>query len=190
MSYYQSVSGLGKLGYAEGLGASFPTRETSESLRAVQQNLQRMGLLQPGTGARGADGRWGLYTAAALSQANARLGRPRTPAPYVTARGGASVEIRDDLIAAIQAAANAATATVTTPTLDTPPVPGPDPTTSTTTTATTTPLPPVVEETSNMRLYVVGGTVAVVALGAAAYFLWPSKKTVAANRRRARRRRR
>lgn len=191
MSYYETVPGIGKRGFTEGMGAAFSgagdrSRVPSEGLRSIQQNLQRMGLLQPGTGARGADGLWGLYTAAALGQARTRLGR--TAPAFSTTNAGRTVNIPDDFIAAIQAAANAATVAATAPVTEASLPPGPDPSAVSPSTLTTSaPLPPVVEETSspNMRLYLIGGSIAVVALGAAAYMLWPRKTTP--NRRRRRR---
>jgi len=125
MSYHESVSGLGRLGYAEGMGATFSRNETSEGLRAIQQNLQRMGLLGPGSGATGADGRWGLHTAAALTQAMDRLRwRPTggRAVAYTMPPGTRTVSIPDGLIAAIQAAANATPSP--SPTLS---LPGPSP---------------------------------------------------------------
>jgi hypothetical protein len=196
MSYYESISGLGKLGYSEGMGATFSRDETSEGLRAIQQNLQRMGLLSPGSGATGADGRWGLHTATALVQAMNRLGwRPTEgrAVAYTMPAGTRTVSIPDDLIAAIQAAANA----ISSPLLTLPgpaasasaPAPAPAPAPEPAATLAPAPLPPVVEETPNTRLYIIGGAVVVAVVGAAAWLLWP-KKTVTANRRRRARRRR
>lgn len=197
MSYYETVQGMGKHGFTEGMGAAFSgaadrNRVPSEGLRSIQQNLQTMGLLQSGTGARGADGLWGPYTAAALGQARRRLAR--TAPAFLATNGGRLVTIPDDFIAAIQAAANAATEAAAAPATVASLPPGPDPSAVLPSTLHTWGLlPPLVEETSspNTRLYLIGGSIAVVALGAAAYMLRPSKTTpkTTPNRRRHIRRR-
>jgi hypothetical protein len=181
VSYYESVSGIGRRGYSEGMGAAFPVGTVNEPLRAVQQSLQRMQLLAPGAGPSGADGRWGSRTAAALTQAARQLGRHSGSPPFSVTNGGRTINIPDDFIAAIQAAGA--------PAATTPLPPPPDASTATPTTEAQ-PLPLSVEEThapSNMRLYLIGGTVAAVALGAAVYLLRSAPaapRRVTANRRR------
>lgn len=64
---YESVSGgvgtMGGFGYY-GLGATYNIDHVrgDEQVRELQQELQRIGLLAPGTGAEGADGKWGPRT--------------------------------------------------------------------------------------------------------------------------------
>ena len=192
MSYYESVDGLGKHGFAEGMGIAFTTSTTpNEELRSIQQDLQRMGILAPGAGARGADGLWGLHTITALGTARTRLGR--TAAPFTTMTRG-RVNIPDDFIAAIHAAVPPV------PTIAViaagPPLPVPDLSTTVPGTLTTTPVPPLVEETrapSHTRMYLMIGGGVLVLGGLAAFALWPKKAApaaVAANRRRMRRNKR
>jgi hypothetical protein len=203
MSYYESVDGLGRHGFSEGMGATFTTGTASEGMRAIQQGLQRMGLLAAGTGPTGADGLWGLRTAIALGTARTRLGR--TDAPFRTMTRG-RVDIPDDFIAAIQAAGTPAPTVMMiapgtpAPTVATiaagPPLPVPDPSTTLPVAITTTPVPPLVEETrppSRTRMYLMIGGGVLVLGGLAAFALWPKKATpaaVAANRRRSRRNKR
>jgi len=199
MSYYETIPGAGKHGFTEGMGAAFPgpgdkARTPNEELRAIQQNLQRMGLLEPGTGARGADGLIGLYTLSALTKAKERLGR--TAAPFKPTNASKVYTIPDDFVVAIQAAADAASSpgtallnTTNAPT-SVSPTAVPDPSTTLPDALVSPPLPPVVQETtpsSNTRLYLIGGSIAVVAVGAAAYMLWPRKKVTPNRFRRARR---
>jgi len=192
MSYYETVQGMGRLGFSEGMGAAFPVgRGTppNEGLRAIQQGLQRSGDLPPGTGPTGADGLWGFHTITALGLARTRLGR--TAAAFSMTNAGRTVNIPDDFIAAIQGAPPAAV-----PTLP----PGPDPSTTPPPPAPppghivlateAMPLPPVVEPPSHTRMYLmIGGGVAVVG-GVAAYFLLRAKKPTPNRRTRRGQRRR
>jgi len=194
MSYYGTV-GRGLPGFTEGMGASFPIGSPSvvpanEGLRVIQQNLQRMGVMPAGTGPTGADGRFGFHTAHALTQAGTRLGRTTPASRFTLARGGRSVDIPDDFIAAIQAAATAP---------DPAHPAGPDPSTTPPlpalpsglpATTEATPLPPVVEPPSRTRLYLMIGGAVVVLGGVATYALWPAKKSTPNRRRHVRRNRR
>lgn len=64
---YESVSGgvgtMGGFGYY-GLGATYNIDHVrgDEQVRELQEELQRVGLLAPGTGSEGADGKWGPRT--------------------------------------------------------------------------------------------------------------------------------
>lgn len=205
MSYYETIPGAGKHGFTEGMGAAFPSavggknRATDEGLRALQQNLLRMNLEPRLT----ANGLWDLWTISALTKANTKLGR--TTAPWKPTNASRNVTVPDDLIAAIQAAADAAAAPSgstldlmsgstppSSPPISSPATFAPDPSTTTPDALATPLLPPVVQETtpsSNTRLYLIGGSIAVVAVGAAAFMLWPRKK-VTPNRRRSVKRKR
>lgn len=64
---YESVAGgvgtMGGFGY-HGLGATFDINHVTgdPGVRELQEELQRIGLLAPGTGPTGADGKWGPRT--------------------------------------------------------------------------------------------------------------------------------
>lgn len=198
MSYYETIPGAGKHGFTEGMGAAFPgagdkSRVPNEGLRALQQNLLRMDLSVPKLTANGL---WDLWTASALTKARTKLGR--TASPFTPTNAGRNVTIPDDFIAAIEAAANPAPAPSSLYlSLPTPPISAsassalvPDPSTTLPDALVSPPLPPVVQETapsSNTRLYLIGGSIAVVAVGAAAYMLWPRKKVTPNRFRRTRR---
>lgn len=165
MSYYETVGGIGLRGFSEGMGAAFTVSTTpNEELRSIQQGLQHMGLLAPGTGSTGADGRWGTHTASALTQAKTRL--HRTAAAFSVTNAGRNITIPDDFIAAIHAAAAEEVRA---------PLPsdtGPDTSATLPSSLPSTVVPPAVEETtepSRMRLYVIGGSVLAIAAVAAAY---------------------
>jgi hypothetical protein len=183
MSYYETVGGIGLRGFSEGMGAAFTVSTTpNEELRAIQQDLQHLNLLAPGTGPTGADGRWGLHTASALTQAKTRL--HRTGVAFAVTNAGRNITIPDDFIAAIHAAA--------VPIAAAPPVApssGPDATTTSPSSLPSTVVPPAIEETtepSRMRLYVIGGSVVAITALAAAYMM----KMKPNRRRRVRRNRR
>lgn len=185
MSYYANIPGVRRPEFIEGgLGTLFSVTTTpSPGLRTIQEDLQRMGLLAAGTGASGADGRWGPITAAALEQARVRLGRP-APA-YTISNAGHVVTIADDFIAALHAASTPAAILATLPASPTASSATVDPTTSVTTTA----IPPPVEEgMSRTQMYLIGGSLAAVGTVAAFYFFWP--KSTRNPRRRVRRNRR
>jgi len=197
MSYFETLPGRGLHGFSEGMGTVFPTRQEDAGMRALQQNLQRMGALKPpGT----PTGRWDIYTAAALASAKKTLGLTFVGPGFKTASGGGNVDVNDALIAALQAPPPPAL-----PTLPTGPDPSAtpstvpaafDPTTLTIapslppSVATATPADTMLPASSNTKMYVAIGAAVVVVGGIAAYALWPKKKTTPNRRRRVRRNRR
>lgn len=173
MSYYGK-----KLAYTEGLGAAF-TLAVNEGMRSIQQDLQRLGLLDPGTGPTGADGRWGANTATAIGTAATRMGY--TGATATVTNGGRNITISDDFIAALHRAAISG--------MPSTPVREPDASATPATALPTTVITPDVEEPWITRRTLIGGAIAAGA-AAAAYMLWSSSNTTPNRRRRARRRRR
>jgi hypothetical protein len=185
MSYFETLPGMGRPSYSDGMGAVFPTREESPGMLALQQGLQRMNLLPAGA----ATGRWTIATAAALAKANKNLGRTAAPRTgFTTTNRGANVDVPDDLVAAILNTPSAPPAALP---------PGPDPAATPPpgmmlaepATTTTSLLPPAIQEPSRTKLYVAAGLAVVAIGGVAAYALWPKKKSTP-NRRRVRRNRR
>jgi hypothetical protein len=176
------VSYLGqKHGYIEGLGAAF-TLAVSEGLRSIQEDLQRLGLLDPGTGPTGADGRWGANTSVAIGTAAMRMGY--TGAPVAVTNGGRNITIADDFIAALHRVAISGFPTTT--------VRAPDVSTTPSAALPTTVITPDVEEPWITPRTLIGGAVAVGAV-AAIYMMWGSGSTtrnMRRFRRNARRRRR
>lgn len=108
----------------DGLGAILQTTTVDTGVRSLQQDLQRLGRLAAGTGSSGADGRWGPITANALTTEARAIGWSGAP---FTQRTSTTVEVPDELIARIHAAAAAPT------------TPGP---TASATTADLVPAPP------------------------------------------------
>jgi hypothetical protein len=109
MSYVSDIGGaaafVGGLGY-HGLSGSFPIREEASGMVTIQRELQRLGYLQSGGGAYGADGKFGPRTATALRGAAGHVGW--TSAPYTPTNAGeirsGEVTIPDDLIDRLRSA--------------------------------------------------------------------------------------
>lgn len=109
MSYLSGFGGAAALGAGigyYGLSGTFPIRQQDSSMRGIQEQLQRLGYLQPGTGVYGADGKFGPRTATALRGAAAYVGW--TGAAYTPANAGeltsGSVTVPDDLVDRLRAA--------------------------------------------------------------------------------------
>lgn len=163
-----------KHGYIEGLGAAF-TLAVSEGLRSIQEDLQRLGLLDPGTGPTGADGRWGANTSVAIGTAAMRMGY--TGAPVAVTNGGRNITIADDFIAALHRVAISGFPTTT--------VRAPDVSTTPSTALPTTVITPDVEESPGWLPWVVGGSL-LAAIGIATMF-GGGVAAIRTNRRRFRR---
>jgi peptidoglycan hydrolase-like protein with peptidoglycan-binding domain len=102
VSYYSTVGGSSSFAGAgyHALSGALPIRRRSSEVRALQQELQRLGYLQEGSGVQGADGIFGPRTAAALAGAAQYVGW--TGAPYSPPDAGdrrsGTVSVPDDLI--------------------------------------------------------------------------------------------
>lgn len=165
-----------------GLGETFPVSRTpSTGLASLQRDLQRLGLLAAGTGSDGADGKWGLHTATALTQAGRMIGW--SGQPFTMQSSGHQVSIPDELITRLHAMPPSAqiiqqgatlptTAPPTTTPTVTPYTPSPE--------ATILPVPPG-DSSAWMPYALAGGAVLVV--GGLAYWMMSPKRAVAANRR-------
>ena len=92
MSYDNAPGGLPLVGLGlGGLGDIYPIGDRSDGIRVVQVQLQRLGYLQPGSGAYGADGFFGPRTATALRGAAGYVewtDAPYTPAAAAEMRSG------------------------------------------------------------------------------------------------------
>ena len=178
----------------DGLGAILHTNTVDTGVRSLQQDLQRLGRLSAGTGSSGADGRWGPITANALTAQARAIGWSGAP---FTQRTSTTVEVPDELIARIHAAATAPaapgpTATTTTPDL----VPSPTMTAS----SDTMPIIPtgpgilpgsssadtsVAPSTTNWPLIIGGSIAGLTVIGLVAYSMMsaaPTKNRVRRNR--------
>lgn len=107
---YESVSGgvgtMGGFGYY-GLGATYDINYArgDEGVRELQRELQRIGLLAPGTGATGADGKWGPRTKTNWGLAARMAGWQGEPYEEKCANAECSrgtVTVPDDLIERIK----------------------------------------------------------------------------------------
>lgn len=108
MSYDTRIAttrAFGGFGY-ESLSGTFPVQKVSSKVRDLQEDLQRIGYMQGGSGIYGADGRFGPRTATALRAAARYVGwsdAPYSPTNAAELRSG-EVTIPDPLIELINSA--------------------------------------------------------------------------------------
>lgn len=194
MSYEGAGSGYRGFGFYGGLGDLGETYSINWTrgdvgVRQLQQELQRLGFLGPGTGEFGADGKWGPRTEMALRSAARYVGweEGSYTAAYANQRHSAgTVEVPDELIVRLREAQPAPAGTPGARYADEPeeePIligPHLDP-------------PAVPSNGGGGTGWLPAALIGVGVIGAGAYIVYkmrPPKPRITANRRRRRRRRR